>query len=1041
MSAEAISPFLAGWASGWMPDERLTVSQWADKHRKLGSKSSAEPGDWRTDRAPYLRDPMDSLSVSDPCETVVLMFGAQTGKALALDTPIATPTGWATMGSLCVGDQVFDQDGKPCTVTVKSEVFIGHRCYEVEFSDGERIVADAGHRWETLQGKSSRRGVVTTEEMAQTLTYRGGSRANHSIPLAGALQTKPKRLPIDPYVLGLWLGDGNRAAAQITSHVDDVMFFARAIAQAGHRVLVRQIDARSENARNLLIDPKPNGSRFCQRGHDKTKTGEMAGGRCEECHRQRSNANQHGDRKAVDQIRSRRDSLSIRLRSLGLHIEKSIPPQYLRASATQRLFLLRGLLDTDGTVCKRSGRVSFCSASELLTNQVLELCWSLGLKPTVRRLKEARAWSVDFMAYREHAEVFLLPRKRDLLRSINDPRSRPTDTMRRRVVAVREVETVPVQCIAVDSDRHLFLAGRGMVPTHNTETGNNFIGYVMHHAPGPMMAVQPTVDMAKRLSKQRLADMIEQTPALRERVAESRSRDSGNTLMSKEFQGGVLVLAGANSATGLRSMPARFLFLDECDAYPLDVDDEGDPVSLAIKRTTTFGRRRKVLITSTPTVKDVSRIEREYERSDKRRYFVACPHCGHRQWLRWRGYNDDPNDARAKDYRLVWLDEARTAAGYKCGGDGCEAIIEEFHKTKMLLGGEWVPTAPGDGKTRGYQLSSLYSPLGWKSWVEVLEEFERVAADPAQLKVFVNTILAETWEDATTVRLDAEGLAARADGYELGTVPDGAVVMTVGIDLQRRAGGYAQLVFRAWGEGDESWLVDRKIIYGDQQKPELWRQVLDAIDQEYPHASGVTMKAYAAAIDSGDGETTHHVYAFARANRGRHVLATKGMSVPGRAVLGKPTKQDVNIRRQTIKNGVDLWPVGSDTGKSTLHARIRMEDRNGPGVVHWPAGLDPEYWRQLTAERQVTKFVNGMPKRVWVKKDADYNEDLDCEVLNIAALEYVKTRHNRATFYAQMSDRLEKTAERLHNRGEAEPPPPPVGDAGAGRISLSGWRR
>lgn len=577
--------------------------------------------------------------------------------------------------------------------------------------------------------------------------------------------------------------------------------------------------------------------------------------------------------------------------------------------------------------------------------------------------------------------------------------------------------------------------------TSKTETGNNWMGYVIHHAPGPMLAVQPTVDMAKRLSKQRIADMIDQTPALRERVAESRSRDSGNTLLSKEFPGGVLILAGANSASGLRSMPARYLFLDEVDAYPLDVDDEGDPVSLAIKRTTTFGRRRKVLITSTPTLKDVSRIEKEFERSDKRRFFVACPHCGHRQWLRWRGYNDDKNDPRAKDYRLVWLDEARTQAGYKCGGDDCGAIIEEYHKTVMLMGGEWRPTAPGDGKTRGYHLSTLYSPLGWKSWVEVLREFEECAHDPAMLKVFVNTILAETWEDANQVRLDAEGLAARAGGYELGTVPEGGLVITCGIDLQRDR---AHLIFRAWGVGEESWLVHREVIHGDPFKPELWNQIAHAIDYDFDHASGIKMRAYAVAIDSGDGETVHQVYAFARSQRGRHVLATKGQSQPGKMALGKPTKVDVNIRKQVIKNGAEVWPVGTDTIKATIHGRLRMDERDGPGVMHWPNGVPTDYWAQLTSEKQVTRLVNGFAKRVWVKKDNDRNEDLDCEVYAYAALQYVYTRHNRATMWSQMAARLEKIAidEAESAPENDDPPPPQVFKPGStGRLSLTGWRR
>lgn len=582
--------------------------------------------------------------------------------------------------------------------------------------------------------------------------------------------------------------------------------------------------------------------------------------------------------------------------------------------------------------------------------------------------------------------------------------------------------------------------------TSKTETGNNWIGYVMHHAPGPMMAVQPTVDMAKRLSKQRLSDMIAQTPALRERVAEARSRDSGNTLLSKEFPGGVLVLTGANSASGLRSMPARYLFLDEVDAYPLDVEDEGDPVSLAIKRTTTFGRRRKVLITSTPTVKDASRIEKAFEASDKRRYFVACPHCGHRQWLRWRGYQDDPaTDPRAREYRLVWLDEGKTAAGYKCGADDCGALIEEHHKTVMLAGGEWVPTAAGDGKTRGYQLSSLYSPLGWLSWVELLQEFEAAATDPAQLKTFVNTRLAETWEDANTQRLDKDGLKARAGGYHLGQVPHGGLVLTAGIDLQRRGGGYAQLVVRAWGEGDESWLVDRKIIHGDQFQPALWDQLTEAISQAYPHASGATLPIYAVAIDTGDGETTHEAYAWVRQHRRRHVLATKGRSTPGGPILAQaPTKQDVNARRVKVKRGVDLWTIGTDTAKSTLFGRLRIGENAGSGVVHWPDGLPDDYWAQLTSERQTVKLLNGFPKRVWVKADGAYNEDLDCEVLNLAALEYVKTRHNRATMYRQMAARLHSGLPAQVESVPDAPAPEPSGAAPvavAGRVSLTGWRR
>jgi len=210
-----------------------------------------------------------------------------------------------------------------------------------------------------------------------------------------------------------------------------------------------------------------------------------------------------------------------------------------------------------------------------------------------------------------------------------------------------------------------------------TEAGNNWIGFAIHQAPGPMLAVQPTVELAKRNSRQRIDPLIEESPALRERVKPARSRGSGNTMLSKEFAGGLLIMTGANSAVGLRSTPARYIFLDEVDAYPASADDEGDPVTLAEARSLTFAHRRKVFLVSTPTIRGLSRIEREYEASDRRRYFVPCPHCGHRQWLEFE--------------RLRWEKGQPETAAYHCAA--CEEPIAEHHKTAMLEPGEWRGTA------------------------------------------------------------------------------------------------------------------------------------------------------------------------------------------------------------------------------------------------------------------------------------------------------------------------------------------------------------
>ena len=254
-------------------------------------------------------------------------------------------------------------------------------------------------------------------------------------------------------------------------------------------------------------------------------------------------------------------------------------------------------------------------------------------------------------------------------------------------------------------ERVVFMKGS---QTGGTEAGNNIIGYVIHMAPGPIMAVSPTVEMAKRNSRQRIDPLIEDCPELREKIAPARSRDSGNTVLSKEFPGGVLVMTGANSAVGLRSMPARFLFMDEIDGYPGDVEGEGDPIVLAERRSATFARRRKIFLVSTPTLKSTSRIQREFQIGDQRYYHVPCPHCGFEQALNFS--------------QLKWPEGQPTEIHYVC--ESCEESIEEHHKTQMLANGRWIATTEGDGATRSYHLSSLYSPVGWFSWADAARLFE-----------------------------------------------------------------------------------------------------------------------------------------------------------------------------------------------------------------------------------------------------------------------------------------------------------------------------
>lgn len=545
--------------------------------------------------------------------------------------------------------------------------------------------------------------------------------------------------------------------------------------------------------------------------------------------------------------------------------------------------------------------------------------------------------------------------------------------------------------------------------TGKTEAGANWLGYVIDHAPGPMLLVQPTVEMAKRLSKQRLESLITETPVLAEKIAPSRSRDSGNTMFAKDFPGGMMLLTGSNSATGLRSTPCRYIFCDEIDAFPSDVDGEGDPVSLAEKRATTFARR-KILLTSTPTVKDFSRIEAEYERSDQRRFYVPCPCCSVMQWLKWP--------------QLKWENNDPATAAYEC--EVCHERFAEIHKPAMLRNGEWRATAPSNGKTAGFQLSGLYSPLGWLSWADMVDDFLRAKTDAPMLKSFVNTRLAETWEEDFASKVSADGLLERCEHYEAAMVPEGGLALTVGVDVQDNR---LAISVWAWGREEEGWLLDHQEIYGDPSRQELWKQLDEVVLREWPHAVGPAMRPDVVAIDSG-GHFTAEVYQYARERARQGVVAIKGQSQRGKPPIGKGSKVDVNHQGRTLKRGAVVYLVGGDTVKTTLFGRLKHNEQ-GAGFLHFHMGTTGEYFEQLTAEKQVLRYNRGgFPTREWVKKPSARNEALDCLVYAYAALNLMYQRFDRRTIWDQLEKRLEGTGKKKKPALLGSKQQPPSGATG-----------
>ncbi len=507
-----------------------------------------------------------------------------------------------------------------------------------------------------------------------------------------------------------------------------------------------------------------------------------------------------------------------------------------------------------------------------------------------------------------------------------------------------------------------------------SESINNWIGCSIDINPGPMMLVQPTVELAKKYSKQRIATMIAATPSLRAKVKDSRSRDSGNTTLTKDFPGGILAITGANSAAGLRSMPAEKVALDEVDAYVEDVEGEGDPVDIITARTRTFANR-KVIKVSTPTIKDKSRIEMAYLETDQRRFFVPCPQCGHMHILEWCNFIIPENEKGKK----LWKQAHMVCP--ECGG-----IIEEKHKTEMFLGGEWRVTCPEnvDLKRRGYHISALYSPIGFYSWAEIAEYWLKAQKDTSRQKTFTNTILGETWEEKGA-QLEYEDIMKRRHYYH-SQLPDNVLVLTASVDVQDDR---LETEVVGWGLGKENWGIQYKVFAGDPgvlksrdpSKPSVWEQLDTYLWSNFSYGDDNALSISCTCIDSG-GHFTTEVYEFCKPREHRKIFAIKGIPGAGKPIVGKPSK---NNRKKCI-----LFPLGVDTGKDLIMSRLKVLFE-GPGYCHFPmeseCGYDEDYFKGLTAEKKVTKWKNGRSRTEWTKKSGARNEPLDLRNYATAALE------------------------------------------------------
>lgn len=509
-----------------------------------------------------------------------------------------------------------------------------------------------------------------------------------------------------------------------------------------------------------------------------------------------------------------------------------------------------------------------------------------------------------------------------------------------------------------------------------TEALNNIVGYFIHIEPTAQLMVQPTVDLGESWSKERLAPMVRDTPVLQGLVADSKSRDSGNTMLHKTYPGGNIAMAGANAPSGLAGRPRRVVHMDEVDRFPPSAGNEGDPCSLAIRRTETYWNA-VVIMTSTPTVKGKSRIEAEFDQSDQRRLWCACPRCGGYQILKWSQVRCEEEDG--------------SDAWYEC--DRCEAHLSDDERRVMVRRGEWRAEFP-ERTLRGYHLNGIASLFrhkrGFKNRLHQMMAGHLDAKRKGKevLRTWVNTFLAETWEDEGE-SVAWEPLMQRRENW--GDFPAGGYVVTVGGDIQ---GDRVELEFVLWGPGEESWSIDYVVIMGDFNRPEIQAAVDEQLDRKWTHPNGPEIRVTAALLDSG--HKAKSVYQFTKKRERRKVFACKGRGGPAVPLLSRPTRQG--------KVRAALFAVGTDTAKDLIYSRLQSADL-GPGYMHFPSDRDETWFRQLTAETKVTRYKDGVPFSKFENASKARNEALDCRVYALAALQLLNVNWEKLAESFQPTDK------------------------------------
>ncbi|MGB0881865.1 MAG: terminase gpA endonuclease subunit [Vicingaceae bacterium] len=965
----------------------LKPSEWAEKKRVMTTDVSPRPGKFSFKYTPYLKEVLDTLSSDHPAHTIAVMKGAQIGFALDIETLIPTPNGMVKMGDLKLGDYVYDETGNEVKIIKVSDVMYNHKCYDVTFTDGSIIKADAEHLWTVYDLKNVKRTLNTEyiSKRVKQVRKSGESRNRYYVYNTKPIICEEKELKINPYLLGLWLGDGNTNGNRLTCEKKDLKEYINELEKEGIKTTYKPY----KNYDN------------CYYIHLKDVFNTWKGG-------------------------------------YNIYGNKHIPEEYFTSSIEQRLSLLQGLIDTDGHV-KKNGGVEFYNTNKKLILQVKRLISSLGFKVTIRkrdnsgkltnivedkRYKMKDIYILNFTAYKE-LPVARLKRKRNRLKSIDNIRG---EISKKWICDIKEVDSVPVKCITVDNESHLYLAGEGYIPTHNS-TGviENGVGFIIDQQPGNILFLTGHADLAEEAMSGKIDNMIDQCglrDMIRPNVLRKKNQRTGDTNKSKEFPGGSLTAGAAGNHKLLRQRSVRYGFIDDYDAAKHSTKESGSTQEMIEQRFAAYASKKKLYFISTPELKQTSNIEPVYELGDQRRYHVPCPCCGDYIILEWTIQVD------GKTYGITYdIDDEGNliegSVGYKC--QSCGGFFSDKNKDEMLKHGFWKPTAkPSEEGYYSYHISALYSPSGMDDWEKYVRQYLKAnpvdgEVDEGKMQTFVNLCLGLTYEEKGKSP-KSNKLQKNIRDYNIGILPekisdnDGngkIMLLTCACDLNGKIDD-ARLDYEivAWTETGSSYSIKHGSIgtfiprenqiknkvdrehwtYKIGEPNNVWEPFLDIIDTIYETDTGRRMKISITGVDTGN-TYEGNAYAFVESQRGtdRVVYGLKGKDKDRSRRIEADTPSFKRSRERD-----DLYLVEGNMIKDKLSDTMEMNWNKNydqpPGFMNFPLPSErlysyKYYFSHFESEhRIVEKNRNGAGVSMrWVKKNSAVQNHLwDCRIYNIA---------------------------------------------------------